>query len=483
MFKIHYIILFFCISIVNLVAQTFPVKAIIQNGPNDKKINIVFLGDGYKITEMVKYENDVQKTVAHIFSESPYKEYESLFNVYAIEVPSNQSGTSHPGTASDCGVYKDSVISRDTYFKTTYDAGGIHRLLVANNYDAVNTVLENNFPEYDIVFMIVNFNWYGGSGGSIAVFSTDTQSSEIAIHESGHSFAHLADEYDYGAPGNVPSSDGINYTIHTERDSIPWEPWILPTTPIPTPNSYSNVIGLFEGAVFTSKGAYRPKLNCKMRALNFPFCEVCLEQHVKTMFSYLNLIESELPDSLNTTLFTNTKSNFIINILQTGLPDISTIWKLDNAVIAVDTASIELDGSALAVGKHNLSVTVAHSSPFVRNDPDKLLQSSFSWKINVTLPTGINPIDNTGGKYSLEQNYPNPFNPATTIKYSIPKATFVQLIVYDVLGKKVKTLLDSYKDAGTYKIEFDGSNLSSGIYFYKITIGSYTNVGKMILVR
>jgi hypothetical protein len=86
-------------------------------------------------------------------------------------------------------------------------------------------------------------------------------------------------------------------------------------------------------------------------------------------------------------------------------------------------------------------------------------------------------------EYSLFQNYPNPFNPTTTINYSIPIQSFVVLKVYDILGMEIVTLVNEEKPAGNYKIEFDATNLSSGIYFYRSQAGKYISVKKMILLR
>ncbi len=86
-------------------------------------------------------------------------------------------------------------------------------------------------------------------------------------------------------------------------------------------------------------------------------------------------------------------------------------------------------------------------------------------------------------EFSLFQNYPNPFNPSTKIKYSIPEGGRVVVKVFDILGKEVITLTDEYKDAGYYEVEFDAENLSSGIYFYKIVSGSYSEIKKMVLLR
>jgi photosystem II stability/assembly factor-like uncharacterized protein len=88
-------------------------------------------------------------------------------------------------------------------------------------------------------------------------------------------------------------------------------------------------------------------------------------------------------------------------------------------------------------------------------------------------------------EYSLEQNYPNPFNPVTTIKYSVPKNNInVKLAVYDLLGKEVALIVNETKQAGNYEVTFDGNNLSSGMYFYKMQAGmEFTAVKKMILVK
>jgi hypothetical protein len=85
--------------------------------------------------------------------------------------------------------------------------------------------------------------------------------------------------------------------------------------------------------------------------------------------------------------------------------------------------------------------------------------------------------------YQLYQNYPNPFNPATTIKFSLPEKSQVKISVYNLLGIKVAQLLNEVKDAGTHSVSFDGSNLSSGVYFYKIEAGTFTSTKKLTLLK
>jgi CubicO group peptidase (beta-lactamase class C family) len=91
--------------------------------------------------------------------------------------------------------------------------------------------------------------------------------------------------------------------------------------------------------------------------------------------------------------------------------------------------------------------------------------------------------NNLPDNFILEQNYPNPFNPSTTIRYSIPTSEFVTLKVYDVLGNEVASLVDEYKPAGSYEVEFSADGLTSGIYFYKLTSGNFSQTKKMLLMK
>ena len=98
--------------------------------------------------------------------------------------------------------------------------------------------------------------------------------------------------------------------------------------------------------------------------------------------------------------------------------------------------------------------------------------------------SGIKNIQNgIPDKYQLEQNYPNPFNPSTTIKFSIPKDSYVELKIYDVSGKEVSSLISDPYKAGTYQVDFNASNFTSGVYFYKIVAGNFSMTKKMILIK
>ncbi len=93
--------------------------------------------------------------------------------------------------------------------------------------------------------------------------------------------------------------------------------------------------------------------------------------------------------------------------------------------------------------------------------------------VNSALPT----------QYSMEQNYPNPFNPSTTIRYTVPKSSFITLKIYNLLGQEVATLLNREQTAGTHEVSFDASKLSSGVYFYSLKAGNFTSTKKMMLLK
>jgi hypothetical protein len=95
----------------------------------------------------------------------------------------------------------------------------------------------------------------------------------------------------------------------------------------------------------------------------------------------------------------------------------------------------------------------------------------------------VDKDDQIPDKFNLSQNYPNPFNPTTSIRYSVAQSGLVKLVVYDILGRQVKTLVNEIKNAGTYDVPFDASALTSGVYFYRIAIGNFIQTKRMVLVK
>lgn len=119
-----------------------------------------------------------------------------------------------------------------------------------------------------------------------------------------------------------------------------------------------------------------------------------------------------------------------------------------------------------------------------RKSPETGVLKAWSLIIEYEIPIGIIPV---AGEipvyYSLTQNYPNPFNPLTKIRFALPSNSFVNLKIYDINGKEIKTLVNEMKGPGIYETEFDGSDLSSGVYFYKFETGDYSESRKMVLIK
>ncbi|MBK7631219.1 MAG: T9SS type A sorting domain-containing protein [Ignavibacteriales bacterium] len=144
--------------------------------------------------------------------------------------------------------------------------------------------------------------------------------------------------------------------------------------------------------------------------------------------------------------------------------------------------------SYLFISKSGAQVSLFASDP---NPPLSGVINLEGYSYNGTFGiTGVEEENELLINFSLDQNYPNPFNPSTKIKYTIPNVSLsevegsrVQLKVYDVLGNEVATLVNESKPVGTYEVEFNASNISSGVYFYKLQSGNFVETRKMILLK
>src|ERR1044072_4719015 len=172
-------------------AAAEPVQTIVNNGDPSNRVDIVILGDGYTAAEMSKYQSDIQQFVGHMFEQEPLKEYQRYFNVHRLDVVSAQSAADHP----EAGTF------RDTAFDSTYNCADIQRLICANDQKVSDAVYASLAPDkIDIILLIVNDTEYGASRGFIAVASIDPSAVEIILHEMGHTFGLLADEYTQSPP-------------------------------------------------------------------------------------------------------------------------------------------------------------------------------------------------------------------------------------------------------------------------------------------
>ena len=127
-------------------------------------------------------------------------------------------------------------------------------------------------------------------------------------------------------------------------------------------------------------------------------------------------------------------------------------------------------------GKHNIRLVVKNPEGYWNQDVLQLIVTSPVTEI-------FSQNENNNLEFALANNYPNPFNPSTIIKYTIPKQNFVELKIYDILGREVATLVNEEKSAGNYEINFNGSKLSSGVYFYRLQAGSFVSTKKFVMLK
>ncbi|OGU77652.1 MAG: hypothetical protein A2W11_04165 [Ignavibacteria bacterium RBG_16_35_7] len=204
-----------------------------------------------------------------------------------------------------------------------------------------------------------------------------------------------------------------------------------------------------------------------------------------------DLINLENPDLLRILIEAFSTNNVVqtldyvpssnLGYLAVSLVDVS--WLKVNPLFAIITPSgnsaefiITIDPSGINPGYHSSGITVysSHAGEMER----------MFIPINLDYVTGIaGEQSDVPDEYQLYQNYPNPFNPSTTIKYDLKEKSFVELKLYDILGREIDVLVNKEQSAGRYELEFDASNLASGIYFYRIQAGEYVSVKKMLLMK
>ncbi len=355
---------------------SLPYAKFLDNGSDSSQYVFVVLGDGYRASEIAQFHDDAQRILGEVLNVSPWSEYASYINAYWVDVVSNESGADNPNT----GYYVDTALD------ATYWTSGIERLLTVNTSKAFDAAM--SAPTFDRVLVIVNDPLYGGSGGSLAVVSLASSAPEVAVHEIGHSFAGLADEYETPYPGYPPGDPEPNVTFQTSRPNIKWNTWIEASTPLPTPETspYASVVGIFEGARYLTTGIYRPKLNCKMRSLGASFCEVCTEAHVLSLYESpaITLALSQTPDTSSTVEGpAGTPIDFSITVRDPNTHALGVEWLLDGVPQSgksVDAFLLNTDGLS---GAHTLTARVRDTTALVRNDPYEQLSEDVSWPLMI----------------------------------------------------------------------------------------------------
>ncbi|MFD4632449.1 M64 family metallopeptidase [Streptomyces sp. NPDC058284] len=247
------------------------VVPIVQAGPTGTKLDVVFIGDGYTSSQQADFHADVRAKWAKISAVEPYASYKSLFNVWAVDAVSRQSGVSGDPTS---GTVKDTALG------SAFFCDGIERLLCVDTNKVESYASKAADP--DLVIVLANSTKYGGAGynditspsgyDGIATASSDNaQSDQVAVHETGHSLGKLADEYFYDEYGtytgaepweaNTSKLTAAQLTAQKKK----WYRWIGQASPD------GGRVGAYEGGGYYPRGLYRPTADSIMRTLGRQF--------------------------------------------------------------------------------------------------------------------------------------------------------------------------------------------------------------------
>lgn len=447
-------IVFIMLNIVYVSAQKFEIDTINYAGINEKRINFVILPDGYQSFELDKFIQDAEKFTSAFFKDEPFKEYKNYFNVYAIKVPSKQSGAKHPGNASDVTEPVHPIEVVDNYFGSTFDAYNIHRLLVPMNSIAISNVLADNFPIYDQVVVLVNTPYYGGSGGAYATGSTESSSNEVMLHEIGHSFSQLADEY---YAGDQYSMEKINMTQQNDPTKVKWKNWI----------------GIKNTGVFQhccggqSANWYKPHTSCKMQALGNEFCPVCTEGIIEKIHSLTSPIDTYYPSTLSMDEVSYPLS-FHVELIKTLPNSLSLSWNLNGTTIETQKETVSIVEENLHSDINKLTLTVIDTNHRVKTDNHFIVHfNTVSWEINKKT-SEITEINKN--EYSLSI-FPNPTENILHVGLNATKFQPYTIMILSTDGKEIS----SHKSKESQDLlEIELKNYSPGRYIVKFILDDGT---------
>lgn len=250
-----------------------PYTTLLQAADTTRCIHIAFLAEGYTEAEMPVFIKDAQTATNALFAHEPFKSMKDRFNIVAVKAPSAESGTSEPSR----GIWRHTALN--SHFDTFYS----DRYLTTLNLNDMHDWLAGT--PYEHIIVLVNTDNYGG-GGILNSYNLSMthhpQYCPVVVHEFGHSFAGLADEYAYEQepipmyPHDIEPWEPNITTLHNFKGK--WEDMIAKGTPTPTPCTKKNKtrIGVYEGAGYSLKGVYRGMQDCRMRTNSNPnFCPVC----------------------------------------------------------------------------------------------------------------------------------------------------------------------------------------------------------------
>jgi len=344
----------------------------VDNGPTQNRVDAVFIGDGYTTSQLGNvYLTHIGAMLNYMFggSQNPFPRYQKFFNVHRIDQASNQSGADVPPE----GVFRDTALDATYFFDGVTD-----RLLYVNQAktdQAISANLNRAFIP-DMRLVTVNSERYGGGGGRYAVYSGGNSSAtEVALHELGHSFAGLADEYSYGGGQQYNGGEPSEPNVTTSPTGAKWAHWL----------GYNErgvgPIGAYEGAKYYEQDIYRPSDDSKMRSLNRPFDAVSREEIILDIYDIVDPLDGWLGNQ-------GTLDNPASLWVDTVDPNVITVSWLVNGVKVEGAHGENFNPRAFGIqsGDFTIKAEAKDPTPWVRIELDKL-QQSVAWTVH------LDPLD------------------------------------------------------------------------------------------
>lgn len=254
--------------------KEYKVMNLHKGGNPEKCVDILFIPDGYSKADKKILKTDMKRFADYIINCAPYDEYKGSINIRAIEGYSEESGITDP----NANIYKNTLLN------SSYNVIDVDRYLMCLNVWKMNDIAED--APYDVIIIVANSPKYGGGGiynFYATVNSIGQHSDYVIVHELGHLFGGLADEY-YNSevsvrdfyPENVEPAEP-NLTTMIDFASK-WKDMLSAEVPVPTPDNkkYDNTLGVFEGGGYVAEGVFRPWRDCTMKDIKYNnFCPVC----------------------------------------------------------------------------------------------------------------------------------------------------------------------------------------------------------------
>lgn len=335
----------------------------LQGKHDGRHINLVVMGDGYREEDKLKFFNDIQEFIALMEGDPGIGPYMSAWSVHGVFTPSIDSGV-------DSGFNED---SKQSYFNSYYNCANIQRLICTDT-EKVFRVANQEYPEFDTVVMIVNDERYGGSGGRVSVFSAGQP--QIALHELGHTFAGLADEYvdsniaDRYSPSSYVEGTFPNISAVNNSSQVPWSHWV---------EDHSDV-GVYEGGLYNSVGFYRPNDSSIMRSISAPFGVVNSEIWIRNIYEKVSPITRVSPQNSVISGRSSVAMTFSIEV-PFDLPIQKIHWYLNNNELLEYQDSLVVN-HRFDAGIHDLRVVVEDTQG-VRKWEGLDSQRKNSWRVEV----------------------------------------------------------------------------------------------------